>query len=415
MGKSQLLINLALNMLAQSKFVLFHSLVLSESQMASRFLSSITTIPFIKVLMNNLTKTEKDILEQESTRLENYKMKLIDNSSSTLDWIAFYQNQIGENDLEVIFIDDLNELFENKTKKELVIFTNSLIKLAEKHNVCIIASTQISKKMEARYGEMKPRLSELIINDNLVQYSGKIISLYRPEYYGITSDESGYSVKNLAEILLLKNKSGSTGEVLIKRDENFTNFKDLASNKKEVHPSIDVQNIVENSNPAKNWANLGYLESQINNLNTECNREEILSEIGLIAPEKLGNDVSQANAIQYFIQKMDIEMIETFLVRNFKFERLGRNEFLKRLDKVFRNMKSFGDTFLYASPGRCNNCDTSKKGFQFIGNTSGYYINLLFIIEHDKVIELEECTNLFTHTREIRLNNRILIGEDSPF
>ena len=52
MGKSQLLINLALNMLAQSKSVLFHSLVLSESQMVSRFLSSITSIPFIKVLMN---------------------------------------------------------------------------------------------------------------------------------------------------------------------------------------------------------------------------------------------------------------------------------------------------------------------------------------------------------------------------
>jgi hypothetical protein len=78
-------------------------------------------------------------------------------------------------------------------------------------------------------------------------------------------------------------------------------------------------------------------------------------------------------------------------------------------------MKSFGDTFLYASEGRCANCDTSKKGFKFIGNTSGYYINLLFIIEHDKVIELEECTNLFTHTREIRLKNRIMIGEDSPF
>jgi replicative DNA helicase len=318
MGKSQLLINLALNMLAQSKSVLFHSLVLSESQMASRFLSSITTIPFIKVLMNDLTKTEKGILVQESNKFENYKLKLIDNSSSTIDWIAYYQNQIEENALEVIFIDDLNELFENKTKKELLIFTNSLIKLAEKNNVCIIASTQIYKKMEARNGEMKPRLSELIINHNLEQYSGKIISLYRPEYYGITSDESGYSVKNLAEILLLKNKSGGTGEVLIKRDENFTNFKDLASNKKEVHPSIAVQNIVENSNPAKNWANLGFLESQINNLNIGCNRAEILSEIGLIAPEKLGEDASQANAIQYFIQKMDIEMIETFLVRNLK-------------------------------------------------------------------------------------------------
>jgi replicative DNA helicase len=48
--------------------------------------------------------------------------------------------------------------------------------------------------------------------------------LYRPEYYDITEDWEGNSTKNVAELYLVKNKSGGLFSVSLKIDENFTQF-----------------------------------------------------------------------------------------------------------------------------------------------------------------------------------------------
>lgn len=80
---------------------------------------------------------------------------------------------------------------------------------------------------------------------------------------------------------------------------------------------------------------------------------------------KLSN---QVEAIKYFIQKMDIEMIDAFLDKNKTYQDFEKSIFIDKLQVAFEEFKERGDTFLISIEGRCNGCDISKTGFSFVGN-----------------------------------------------
>lgn len=48
--------------------------------------------------------------------------------------------------------------------------------------------------------------------------------LYRADYYDITEDMNGNSTKNLAELYLVRNKSGDLFSINLKVDDNFSCF-----------------------------------------------------------------------------------------------------------------------------------------------------------------------------------------------
>ena len=50
--------------------------------------------------------------------------------------------------------------------------------------------------------------------------------LYRPAYYGITEDENGNSIDQLAEVIIAKHRNGPTGKVVLHFDAERTKFSD---------------------------------------------------------------------------------------------------------------------------------------------------------------------------------------------
>jgi replicative DNA helicase len=54
-----------------------------------------------------------------------------------------------------------------------------------------------------------------------------VLFLYRPEYYEITEFENGESTKNIAEVIVAKNRHGSVDTIRLRFEKPFVKFKDL--------------------------------------------------------------------------------------------------------------------------------------------------------------------------------------------
>jgi replicative DNA helicase len=83
--------------------------------------------------------------------------------------------------------------------------------------------------VETRGGDKKPQLSDLRESGSIEQDADMVIFLYRPEYYGITEDESGAPLQGTGEVIIGKHRNGSLGSVQLKFIGKYTKFADLES------------------------------------------------------------------------------------------------------------------------------------------------------------------------------------------
>jgi replicative DNA helicase len=230
-GKTQLLINLSLN-ISTSSPVLYFTFDLSEFLLTSRFISSFTGIAVSKILENELEDYEKAKLASLKTEFAQHKILVNDCCKHSITALkAHCQKQIQENGVKVIIIDYLQMMSSNKYRNnreaEISYITSELKNIAKDFNVCVIVSSQLSRAIETRSGPMLPQLSDLRDSGSIEQNADKVIFINRPEYYGITNDENGKSTFGLIHLILAKNKIGGLGMVKLMRDPCFTNFQDF--------------------------------------------------------------------------------------------------------------------------------------------------------------------------------------------
>jgi replicative DNA helicase len=90
------------------------------------------------------------------------------------------------------------------------------IKMQKELGFVLINLSQISRSVETRGGTKKPMMSDLKESGKIEESSRKIIMLYRPEVYGILEDENGESLKDVLEMIVVKNNNGRTGTAVFK-------------------------------------------------------------------------------------------------------------------------------------------------------------------------------------------------------
>lgn len=116
---------------------------------------------------------------------------------------------------------------------------------------------------------------------------------------------------------------------------------------------------------------------------------------------------TQKDAVQYFIHKMDIGMIDAILDEDKTYQEYDKITFLLKLQSVFERFQSFGDSFLIPVAGRCNFCDKTKTGFSFYGNVSKNYISIIFDAEQGNINDLYDCTSFQNQANVVSLNEQI--------
>ncbi len=119
---------------------------------------------------------------------------------------------------------------------------------------------------------------------------------------------------------------------------------------------------------------------------------------------------TQAIAIKYFFEMMDIEMIDAFLSDDYTYQDVLKQKFIHALTKVFDLFMDSGDTKLISFEGTCNSCVKGKFGYTFVGNNSFNYISIIFEIKNEKIIDLYECTDFKIRIGNLELNQKFSIN-----
>jgi len=231
MGKTQLMVNFCLN-ISKTTPVLYFTFELSELLLSCRFMASLSGISTQKIMRKELSEEEKTTLEQIESKIGTRSIFVNESCNNSMSALkAQIEKQIKENNIRVIFLDYLQLISSNRYRSnrelEISYISRELKNIAKENNVCIIASSQLSRAVETRGGNKKPILSDLRESGAIEQDADKVIFLYRPEYYKILEDEAGNSTIGMAELILAKSRYSKLGSVLLSYDADFTNYTDF--------------------------------------------------------------------------------------------------------------------------------------------------------------------------------------------
>ena len=109
----------------------------------------------------------------------------------------------------------------NNRVQEIAEISRSLKILAKELDVPVIALSQLSRAVESR-DDHRPMLSDLRESGSIEQDADIVMFLYRDDYYNEESKK-----KNIAEVIIAKQRAGSTGTVELAWVGQYTKFGDL--------------------------------------------------------------------------------------------------------------------------------------------------------------------------------------------
>lgn len=237
MGKTQFLVSLALNISVKVP-TLYFTFDLSQTAITNRFISALSGVAVNKLIQNSLDTKDRARLVNVEMELEQHRILINDSSNSSISALKSQSlKHIQEDGVKIIIVDFLQMMssnrYRNSREVEIGYISRELKNIAKDNNVCVIASSQLSRAVESRGGDKRPMLSDLRESGAIEQDADKVIFIHRPEYYGFLEDEDGNNVTGVAEILIAKNRNGRVDNIRLMVDNEFTKFKDFELMKRE--------------------------------------------------------------------------------------------------------------------------------------------------------------------------------------
>jgi replicative DNA helicase len=249
MGKTAFVLSMARNAAVDyKKGVAIFSLEMSSLQLVNRLIASETEIAGEKLKKGNLEAYEWEQLNARIGKLTNAPIYINDTPGlSVFELRAQCRRLKAEKNIQMVIIDYLQLMSgssESKGNREQEISTISrAVKgIAKELDIPVIALSQLSRAVETRGGDKRPQLSDLRESGAIEQDADMVMFIYRPEYYGITADESGNSTQGLGELIIAKHRNGSTEDVKIRFQNHLAKFVNWENDNFEFNqsPSIDI-------------------------------------------------------------------------------------------------------------------------------------------------------------------------------
>lgn len=236
MGKTAFVLGLARNAAVDFNIpVAVFSLEMSSLQLVNRLISAEAEIPGDKIRNGNLQEYELAQLHARIDRLSDAKIYIDDTPALNIfDLRAKARRLKDRYGVEMIIIDYL-QLMSGGTdtkgggnrEQEISKISRSLKGLAKDLNVPVIALSQLSRAVETRGGNKRPMLSDLRESGSIEQDADQVLFLYRGEYYGFESDDNEESLAGVGEVIIAKNRHGSTDNVKLRFIKEYAKFADL--------------------------------------------------------------------------------------------------------------------------------------------------------------------------------------------
>lgn len=227
-GKTAFALNLARNAAlhpTKPTVVGFFSLEMSAGQLVQRILSAESEIWLEKIARGRLEEHEmKQLYKKGIERLASAPIHIDDSAALNIfELRAKCRRLKNKHNVGLIIIDYLQLMSgtgENRNsnrEQEISRISRDLKGLAKELQVPIIALSQLSREVEKRKeGNKMPQLSDLRESGAIEQDADMVMFLYRPEYYDITSNELGESVKGETHVRIAKHRNGQLETLKLK-------------------------------------------------------------------------------------------------------------------------------------------------------------------------------------------------------
>lgn len=227
MGKTALMLNLALNACRAGSAIGIFSLEMSSEQLVLRMLSSESRIPHHYIRNATITSDEWMDLTNTAARLAESKIFIDDTASiSIMELRAKARRLKAKHNIEVLVIDYLQLIsgdgskYENRTQ-EISVISRALKALAKELDIAVLAASQLSRSLETRI-DKRPLLSDLRESGAIEQDGDVIFFIYRDVVYNRDTEHP-----DLTELIIGKQRNGPTGTVKVRFVGELTKFEDL--------------------------------------------------------------------------------------------------------------------------------------------------------------------------------------------
>ena len=227
MGKTAFVLNVAQHMAFKvNKTVAVFSLEMSKEQLVNRLLSLESRVDSQSIRTGNLTDEDWGKLIEGAGIIGRSNLIIDDMPGiSIADLRSKCRKYKMEMDLGIIIIDYLQLMTGSKKsesrQQEISEISRSLKEIARELNVPVVALSQLSRAVESR-PDKRPMLSDLRESGAIEQDADVVMFIYRDDYYNKDTDK-----KNIAEIIIAKQRNGPIGTVELVWLPNYTKFANM--------------------------------------------------------------------------------------------------------------------------------------------------------------------------------------------
>lgn len=227
MGKTAFVLNIA-------QYVAFHedmatavfSLEMSKEQLVNRLFSLESRVDAQVLRSGNLADTDWEKLIEGAGVIGNSHLIIDDTPGISISELRSKCRKFKlEHDLKLIIIDYLQLMSGNSRsesrQQEISEISRSLKGLARELNVPVIALSQLSRAVEQR-PDHRPMLSDLRESGAIEQDADVVMFIYRDDYYNKDTD-----LKNIAEIIIAKQRNGPIGTINLVWLPQYTKFANM--------------------------------------------------------------------------------------------------------------------------------------------------------------------------------------------
>lgn len=229
MGKTSFALNVARNIAMKNRKVLFFSLEMSKEQLAQRIISTEARIISNKLRTGDITDSDWEKLGLALQNLVNCELYFDDQANINVNEMK--ARALRMKDVDCIVIDYLQLMSGTKRSEnrvnEVSEITRGLKMMAKDLNIPVVTCSQLSRGVAKNSNDHRPQMTDLRESGTIEQDADIVLMLHREDYYKNNEEDSDTESANIAEVIVGKNRHGSTETVKVAWNPEFTMFSTL--------------------------------------------------------------------------------------------------------------------------------------------------------------------------------------------
>ena len=229
MGKSALMLDIALKIATTGIGVLIFTLEMTEDALLERALCSVADCSLAAAKGDILNQGGWDKIYAATNEIEKLPIILCNTADTPEKQIALTRRLKKTHNIGIVFVDYLQLMHAGRKsesrQQEITTISRKLKRLAITEQLPVIALSQLNRQVESRENH-RPRMSDLRESGSLEQDADLVLFISREDYYRRNTDPQATS-DGVTDIIIAKNRRGPTGTAKLVFLEDSVSFGDL--------------------------------------------------------------------------------------------------------------------------------------------------------------------------------------------